>query len=214
MAGSSSRDVLLFGGDEERFRLAMSSCESAEADVSERSEALSLFDAEIATRAVIDYLPIQRTPAPLAPGAEASPLSGRMAAYEGLVATAARNHGLDPLFLHAIIDVESGHRPNAVSPAGAIGLMQVMPDTARRFGVADPHTELFDVQRNLEAGAAYLAFLKQRFAERTDLILAAYNAGEQAVQRYGGRIPPYAETRSYVKAVTARYNRLRASSAR
>jgi soluble lytic murein transglycosylase-like protein len=137
-----------------------------------------------------------------------------MAEYEGLVATVARTHGLDPLLLHAIIDVESGHRPNAVSPAGAIGLMQVMPATARRFGVSDPQTELFDARRNLEAGAAYLVFLKERFAERTDLMLAAYNAGEQAVERYGGRIPPFAETRSYVRAVTARYDRLRASSAR
>lgn len=123
--------------------------------------------------------------------------------YAAEIAAAARQAGVDADLVHAVIAVESGYRADAVSPRGAIGLMQLMPATARRFGADDPR----DPQANLQAGTRYLRFLLDRFPARTDLALAAYNAGEGAVARHGG-IPPYPETRAYVPAVLARLARL------
>jgi soluble lytic murein transglycosylase-like protein len=116
--------------------------------------------------------------------------------YAAEIAAAARKAGVDAALVHAVIAVESGYRADAVSPRGAIGLMQLMPATARRFGTDDPH----DLQANLQAGTRYLRFLIDRFPARKDLALAAYNAGEGAVTRHGG-IPPYPETQAYVPAV-------------
>jgi hypothetical protein len=108
---------------------------------------------------------------------------------------------LDPALLRAIASVESGGRAQAVSPKGAKGLMQLMPDTARRFGVRD----VFNPVENLVGAARFLAYLRQ-YAEIEDLpeLLAAYNAGEGAVEHYGG-IPPYAETHQYVRRVLLTY---------
>ena len=117
----------------------------------------------------------------------------------------ARRARLDPALLHAVIAVESAYDPAAVSPKGALGLMQLMPATAARYGVRDP----FDVEQNLAAGASHLRGLIDRYAGDTALALAAYNAGSGAVQAAGGRIPPYAETRRYVPAVLRRYAELR-----
>lgn len=116
--------------------------------------------------------------------------------YAAEIAAAASKAGVDTALVHAVIAVESGYRANAVSPRGAIGLMQLMPATARRFGTDNPH----DPQANLQAGTRYLRFLIDRFPARKDLALAAYNAGEGAVARHGG-IPPYPETQAYVPAV-------------
>lgn len=113
------------------------------------------------------------------------------------IATTADRHGLDRALLAAMVQIESSFQPRAVSPKGARGLLQLMPDTARRFGVKDP----FDPLQNLEGGAQYLSWLLTRFAGRTDLALAAYNAGEGAVDRHGRRIPPYGETLRYVNRV-------------
>lgn len=113
------------------------------------------------------------------------------------IATAADRHGLDRALLAAMVQVESSFQPRAVSPKGACGLLQLMPATARRFGVKDP----FDPLQNLEGGAQYLSWLLGRFEGRTDLALAAYNAGEGAVDRHGRRIPPYRETLRYVNRV-------------
>ena len=127
----------------------------------------------------------------------------------------ARKHDIDPLLLHAIAHVESRHDPAARSHAGALGVMQVMPATARRFGVAEKHA-LHLPDTNLEVSAAYLKTLQKRFGLDLPLVLAAYNAGEGAVERYGRRIPPYAETRDYVKRVLQQYGllqRLRGSGA-
>ena len=115
---------------------------------------------------------------------------------------AARSEGLDPALVHAVIDIESRHNAKAISPKGAIGLMQVMPETAARFGKG---FRLAAVDDNLRAGTHYLRVLVEMFDQRLDLALAAYNAGEGAVSRYGNHIPPYAETRHYVPAVMARY---------
>jgi lysozyme len=123
------------------------------------------------------------------------------------VDAAARRHDIDPLLMHAIAHVESRHNAAAVSPAGARGVMQVMPATAKRFGVGSAH-ELNDARTNLAVSASYLKTLQTRFGNDLSLVLAAYNAGEGAVEKHGRRIPPYAETRAYVRDVLARYDLL------
>ncbi len=117
-----------------------------------------------------------------------------------IVEDVARLHGLDPLLVHSVIQAESGYDPFALSPKGAQGLMQLMPATARRLGVADA----FDIRQNLQGGAEYLKYLLDLFGDQ-QLALAAYNAGEQAVIRHGG-VPPYRETRDYVKRVGGAYS--------
>jgi hypothetical protein len=120
--------------------------------------------------------------------------------FSPLIERQARAKGVDPGLVHAVIRAESAYRPDAVSPKGAVGLMQLMPATARRFGVADrEHPE-----SNVSAGAAYLRLLLDRF-NSVPLALAAYNAGEGAVMRHGNQIPPYAETRGYVARVLRDY---------
>jgi len=121
---------------------------------------------------------------------------------------AARAHDLEPALLMAVISVESRYNPKALSPKGARGLMQLMPDTARRFGVSDA----FDIQQNLDGGARYLRKLMQQFNNNLELVLAAYNAGEQSVLRNGLRIPPYKETQSYVPAVLGQFALLRTTA--
>jgi len=121
--------------------------------------------------------------------------------YEETITEAAEKYGLDSNLLRAVIKCESDFNRLAVSRAGAQGLMQLMPGTARLVDVDDP----FNAAQNLEGGARYLKYLLDSFDE-TRLALAAYNAGEGAVRRHGG-IPPYAETRNYVKAVLSQYDR-------
>jgi lysozyme len=125
-----------------------------------------------------------------------------------LVDHAAREHDIDPLLLHSIARVESRHQPDAVSHAGARGLMQVILPTARRFGV-EGADQLHDPQTNLQVSARYLKTLQQRFGNDLELVLAAYNAGEGAVEKHGRRIPPYRETQEYVRKVLAEYALLR-----
>ena len=121
--------------------------------------------------------------------------------YARQIDAAARAAGVDPALVHAVVAVESAYQPAAVSPKGAVGLMQVMPETALRYGVTDPT----GVSDNLRAGTRHLRSLMERYDDRIDLALAAYNAGEGAVKRYNNTIPPYAETRHYVPAVIDRY---------
>lgn len=125
--------------------------------------------------------------------------------YAALIHSAAMDAALEPALVHAVIAIESGYNPAARSHKGAIGLMQVMPDTALRYGVKDPAKS---PEANLKAGTRYLKDLMQQFGDRLELVLAAYNAGENAVLRHGGRIPPYRETERYVPAVLAKYREL------
>ena len=127
--------------------------------------------------------------------------------HEQIVA-AAKAHGLDSALVHAIILAESNYRTNAVSPKGAVGLMQVMPETGARYGVK--RSTLAKPDTNIGAGTRYLAELLDLFEGNLELALAAYNAGENAVLRYGMRVPPFAETRAYVKRVQRIYAELRA----
>jgi soluble lytic murein transglycosylase-like protein len=120
---------------------------------------------------------------------------------------AARANGIEYELLKAVVAKESGFDSRAVSPKGAVGLMQLMPETAQRFGVranADGSLEekLTDPRTNLQAGARYLAWLMKKFDGQVHLVLAAYNAGEGAVLKYGRQVPPYRETLNYVRAVT------------
>jgi hypothetical protein len=117
-----------------------------------------------------------------------------------IAAAAARRHGLDPDLVVAVASVESGFRPEAVSPKGAQGLMQLMPRTAASLGVEDA----FDPAQNLDGGARHLGQLLTLYDGDVARALAAYNAGEGAVQRHGG-VPPYRETRAYVRKVLERY---------
>jgi soluble lytic murein transglycosylase-like protein len=113
----------------------------------------------------------------------------------------AERHGVDPLLVHAVVRTESGYDPKAISSKGAAGLMQLMPETARRYGVTDP----FDPASNLDAGVRYLRHLLRMFGGNLSLALAAYNAGEEQVRRAGGRIPDYRETTEYVRRVRLYY---------
>lgn len=138
--------------------------------------------------------------------AVAERLSGQPFSKE--IAHAAINAALDPALVHAVIYVESRYRERAISPKGAIGLMQVMPGTAARYGIRDVgHSP----RVNLKAGTLYLRDLMRMFDNRVELVLAAYNAGEGAVMKYSRQVPPYQETRQYVLAVLAKYNEWRNS---
>jgi len=142
-----------------------------------------------------------------------NPSQRRVLALAPRVLAVARAHDIDPLLLHAIAHVESRHHADARSAAGALGLLQVMPATARRFGVDDAALALYDPAVNLEVGAAYLKSLQARFGNDLELVLAAYNAGEGAVERHGRSVPPYAETRAYVRQVLSEYRVLRTAFA-
>jgi len=118
-----------------------------------------------------------------------------------LIDTIARGVRLHPGLLHAVVMVESAYNPQAKSKKGAQGLMQLMPGTASRYGVSDS----YDPRQNLEGGARYLKDLLAEFKFDLKLALAAYNAGENAVRKYGNQIPPYPETKNYVKKVMGHY---------
>ena len=143
--------------------------------------------------------------AALMPGSlpfDASLASGSSKTFELLARELAPRHGLDPDLVVAVIAAESGFRSDIVSPRGAVGLMQLMPQTARRFGVRDrTHPG-----QNMRGGMSYLRWLLSYFRGNVELALAAYNAGEHAVDRHLG-IPPYAETREYVAKVMGQYRR-------
>lgn len=129
----------------------------------------------------------------------------RKAGYDQVVDEVSRAYGLESALLHAVISVESRYDPKAVSRKGAAGLMQLMPQTAKRYGVADA----FDPRQNLDGGARYLRDLLRMFNDNQSLALAAYNAGEHAVTKHGNRIPPYRETLHYVPRVLEFYQRYR-----
>jgi soluble lytic murein transglycosylase-like protein len=117
--------------------------------------------------------------------------------YEPFVVEYSNRHSLRPELVRAVIQVESGYNPRALSPKGAMGLMQLMPETARMLGVQRP----YDPEQNIRGGTRYLRLLLDKYEGNEELALAAYNAGSGAVDRYGKRIPPYRETRDYVRKV-------------
>ena len=127
-------------------------------------------------------------------------LKKQVQALSPTIARVSEDTRVDLDLLHAVILAESAYNPKALSPKGAMGLMQLMPATARRFGVEDA----WDVSQNIQGGARYLDFLLDRFDGKTEIAVAAYNAGEGAVDKYGG-IPPYKETQGYVKKVMKFY---------
>ena len=128
------------------------------------------------------------------PAAPPSPLE--MGPYGEIITTVAQTHGVDPLLVRALIHVESGDRPTAKSHKGAMGLMQLMPSTARLYKVGNP----YDPKANIAAGVKHLKSLLDRMGGAVELALAAYNAGEGAVKKFNG-MPPYRETRDYVSRI-------------
>ncbi|MFS8137601.1 MAG: lytic transglycosylase domain-containing protein [Thermomonas sp.] len=142
------------------------------------------------------------------PGVSFSTVRLNTAAYQAEITAAAHEHGVDEAIVRAIIHAESAFNPNALSRVGAQGLMQLMPATARRFGVSDS----FNAAQNISGGVRYLAWLLKRFNGNLSLVAAGYNAGEGAVDKYNG-VPPYSETQRYVQRVGLLAERYRGSVA-
>jgi soluble lytic murein transglycosylase-like protein len=137
-------------------------------------------------------------PAATSGGAVIRDLTYREAPYEDLISEHARRNNVRPDLIRAVVKVESGFNPYARSPKGALGLMQLMPATARQFNVSNP----FDPAQNIAGGSLYLRQLLDRYDNNEELALAAYNAGPGAVDKYGQNVPPYRETQDYVSRVS------------
>ena len=127
------------------------------------------------------------------------------AEIDGFIVESGKRNSVDPLLLYSIMHQESSFKPRAISYKGARGLMQLMPPTASRFGV----TNIWDPKQNIEGGARYMRFLLDTFSGDVRLALAGYNAGEGAVMKYGNQVPPYSETREYVRRIGNRYSMIR-----
>jgi soluble lytic murein transglycosylase-like protein len=140
------------------------------------------------------------------PAAPPKPTAVDARPFHQIVETASRTYGVDGALVHAVIWAESSYNPRAVSPAGASGLMQLMPETAKRYGVID----VFDPKQNIHAGVKHLRDLLAQFEGDVELAIAAYNAGPYAVIRAGNRIPPHLETAAYVPKVIDYYRRSQA----
>lgn len=145
----------------------------------------------------LDQIIIEQPPTPPEPGQSEAP-----GWLWPVIQEESQVRGLDPLLIESMIRQESGFRPDAVSPAGAQGLMQLMPETAQLVGVSDA----FDPKQNVAGGSQYMSWQMQDFGGDLSLALAAYNAGPAAVRRWGG-IPPYGETNNYVRSVLEDYHR-------
>ena len=178
-AGAAERMVSVVNADQRTGRLVRSVVATARRDARIQAER-----------------PAAAVPAPI-PSSPAQPLRTKSAAaIAEAVERAATEHSLPPELIHSVIKVESNYNPAAVSSKGALGLMQLIPATARRFGVLDA----FDPADNIQGGARYLRYLLDLFGGDYPLALAAYNAGEAAVAKYGA-VPPYPETQNYLKLV-------------
>lgn len=136
-----------------------------------------------------------------------NPTTVSRAEINDLITKYSDKNGLDEDFVKAVINQESGFNPNATSHCGAMGLMQLMPSTAQGLGVKNA----YDAEQNIEGGTKYLKGLMDKFNNDKSLALAAYNAGPNAVKKYGG-IPPYAETQNYVKSVLSKYDRMKGAN--
>lgn len=136
-------------------------------------------------------------------GSSTASSSGSRNSYDSYIRASAQRHGVDPALMKAMMHTESAFNPNARSPVGAQGLMQLMPATARRFKVSNA----WNPAENIEGSAKYIAWLMKRFNNNVEFAVAGYNAGEGNVDKYNG-IPPFKETRNYVKSVMSRYHSL------
>lgn len=125
-----------------------------------------------------------------------------MKKYDKIIETAALKYDIPADLVHSIIQTESNYNSQAISPKGAIGLMQLMPETAKEYGVEN----LYDPKENIEGGVKYLRDLIKLYNKKTNLVLAAYNAGQEAIKKYKG-IPPYPETKNYIEKVMASFNK-------
>lgn len=176
----------------------------------EKSEK-ALAEAKAKVESVAREIAVANQPLPLvASGAYAGMASSSNLAWstgnsrvDGLIHLYGRQYGVDPYLIYCLMSQESSFISSAVSPKGAQGLMQLMPDTAARYGVTNP----YDVAQNIQGGTRYLKDLLKMFNGRVDLALAGYNAGEGAVMKYGYTVPPYDETRNYVKLILKRYSK-------
>jgi len=167
------------------------------------AEGFTLYFRDVAATATPSFVP---PPAPAAPPTPPTMTWQDSAPYASHIRAAATATNVDAALINAVILVESGHNPTARSSAGAVGLMQLMPDTARRYNVKNR----LDPEQNIRGGASYLRDLLVMFNNNLQLVLAAYNAGEQTVIKYGNRIPPYRETVAYVPKVLAYYKKFSA----
>jgi len=125
-----------------------------------------------------------------------------MKKYDKIIETAALKYDIPADLVHSIIQTESNYNSQAISPKGAIGLMQLMPETAKEYGVEN----IYDPKENIEGGVKYLRDLIKLYNKKTNLVLAAYNAGQEAIKKYKG-IPPYPETKNYIEKVMASFNK-------
>jgi soluble lytic murein transglycosylase-like protein len=176
----------------------------------------ALEEARAKVESVAKEIAVANQPVPLMiAGAESTLMGGSSnlawstgnSRVDGLIKLYGGQYGVDPYLIYCLMSQESSFFSGAVSPKGAQGLMQLMPDTAARYGVTNP----YDVAQNIKGGTRYLKDLLTMFNGRVDLALAGYNAGEGAVMKYGNTIPPYDETRSYVKLILKRYTKKPAS---
>jgi hypothetical protein len=175
--------------------MAMAAGEPTRATLVVKSD---LHSGRLVRSVVVEPRPVTLTPADSAQTAvptdsEPEPPAGSLVQMIDRIAAL---HDVEPMLVHSVIKAESNYNPLALSPKGAQGIMQLIPSTARRFGVANT----FNAQQNIEGGVKYLRFLMDYFHSDYVKVIAAYNAGEAAVDKYGG-IPPYAETRNYVNIV-------------
>jgi hypothetical protein len=179
--------------DQDELEIRLPGGGSYRVDIS-RVERIVDDEVVVSSVAVEDLRPKPAAPYDLSFSDTRRPLFG--SAYDSLIERAARESNLDASFVSALIRAESNYEPRAVSRKGARGLMQLMPATAKRLSVHRP----FDPESNVRGGVRYLRELVDRFGQRPDLVLAAYNAGENAVESYGG-VPPYRETVAYVERI-------------
>lgn len=151
----------------------------------------------------VDRIEVEDTATVAQAGKKASGWSTGRPGLDSLIRQNGYKYNVDPYLIFLVMEQESHFNTYAVSPKGARGLMQMMPGTWARFGVRRPH----DPAQNISGGTRYLRELLNRFNNRVDLVLASYNAGEGAVAKFGNKVPPYAETRNYVKTISKRYKR-------
>lgn len=188
--------------------LGLSAAESPEAETVPTRRITTMIRSDLRTGRLVRSVEITAKPV-TEPTVAAAQVPAPPADIEAAVERIAAEQSLAPDLIHSVIRTESNYNPLAVSPKGALGMMQLIPATALRFGVSD----VFDPVKNIEGGARYLKYLLDLFGGNYVLALAAYNAGEAAVARYGG-VPPYAETHQYVRSVAKHMDNRRKTAAR